>query len=109
VYKYTWKVCPGKCPSSDHVNENRQWVARQDGSILQQADNNLGRLSEKNITTIKSNFIVQNKRNVLNPNLNEMEIQFDGKVRLGVGGYDSVAVKRVLPIDTTSETIKPRK
>ena len=38
-----------------------------------------------------------------------MEIQFDGKVRLGVGGYDSVAVKRVLPIDTTSETIKPRK
>jgi hypothetical protein len=39
-----------------------------------------------------------------------MEIQFDGKVRLGVGGYGSVAVmKRVLPIDTTSETIKPRK
>ena len=58
--------------------------SRQDGPILQQADNNLGRLSEKNITTIKSNFIVQNKRNDLNLNLNEMEIQFDGKVRLGV-------------------------
>jgi hypothetical protein len=58
--------------------------SRQDGPILQQADNNLGRLSEKNSTTIKSNFIVQNKRNDLNLNLNEMEIQFDGKVRLGV-------------------------
>jgi hypothetical protein len=42
-----------------------------------------------------------------------MEIQFDGKVRLGVGGYGSVfpgtflesqvAVKRVLLIDTTDE------
>jgi hypothetical protein len=42
-----------------------------------------------------------------------MEIQFDGKIRLGVGGYGSVfpgtfresqvAVKRVLLIDTTDE------
>nr|CAH0113073.1 unnamed protein product [Daphnia galeata] len=25
----TCKVCPGKCPSSDHVNENHRWVYKQ--------------------------------------------------------------------------------